>query len=192
MARLRAVVVMQPPGFGGRPSPGRLCSAPATASWTASSAASMSPKARMRDATDLPYSSRKIRLTTVSSTGSAALPFAWLSAPNIHKGPYFDRPLDRLGDFRRPGKRGVEIVGLDDVEATEVLLRFHKRTVGGEHLTVGHPHDGRSIGFVKASRQDQAVRRLHLGLEDADLPEGLFHLIVGHRLAELARDAVNG
>src|SRR2546429_579550 len=192
MARFRAVVVIQPPGLGGRPSPGHLRRATANASWTASSAASMSPKARMRDATDLPYSSRKIRLTTVSPTGNAALPFGGPSAPNIHKGPYFDRPLDRLADLRRPGKRGVEIVGLDDVEASEVFLRFRKRTIGGEHLTVGNPHDGGGIGFVKAAREDQAVRRLHLGLEDADLPEGLFHLVIGHRLADLARDAVNG
>src|SRR6266576_1546166 len=192
MARFRAVVVIQPPGLGGRPSPGHLCRATANASWTASSAASMSPKARMRDATDRPYSSRKIRLTTVSSTGTAARPFGRLSAPNIHKGPNFDRPLDRLGDLGRPGKRGVEIIGLDDVEASEVFFRFRKGTVGREHLTVGNPHDGGGIGFVKADGEDQAVRRLHLGLEDADLLEGLFHLVVSHRLADLALDAVNG
>ena len=43
MARLRAVVVIQPPGLGGRPSAGHLRRATANASWTASSARSMSP-----------------------------------------------------------------------------------------------------------------------------------------------------
>ena len=52
IARLRAVVVIQPPGLGGRPSRGHLRSAIANASWTASSARSMSPKTRIRVATD--------------------------------------------------------------------------------------------------------------------------------------------
>src|SRR5215813_6081047 len=59
MARLRAVVTIQAPGLGGRPSDGHLATATANASWTASSAASMSPRKRIRVATQRPYSRRK-------------------------------------------------------------------------------------------------------------------------------------
>src|SRR3989442_3905750 len=192
MAWLRAVVVIQPPGLGGRPSPGHLRRATTNASCTASSATSMSPNARMRAATDRPYSSRKIRLTTASSTGNAALMLRGLSGPNIHKRPDFDRPLDHFGDLRCQSQRGVEVLGLDDVEAAEVFLRLGERTVGGEQLTVGNPHDGGGIGSVKPAGENPATRSLHLRLEDSDLPERLLHRIVGHRLAELALDAVDG
>src|SRR4029453_6321567 len=67
MARLRAVVVIHAPGLGGRPSPVHLRRATANASCTASSATSMSPKTRIRAATDRPDSSRKIRPTSASS-----------------------------------------------------------------------------------------------------------------------------
>jgi len=74
MARLRAVVVIQPPGFGGRPSSGHLSRATVNASCTASSATSMSPKMRIRAATDRPDSSRKIRPIWASSiVGKAQL-----------------------------------------------------------------------------------------------------------------------
>lgn len=68
MARLRAVVVIQPPGFGGNPLTGHFLSATANASWTASSARSMSPKIRTSAATDRPDSSWKIRPIRPSST----------------------------------------------------------------------------------------------------------------------------
>ena len=58
MARLRAVVVIQAPGFGGRPAAGHRSTATANASWTASSARSMSPRTRTRVATHRPYSCR--------------------------------------------------------------------------------------------------------------------------------------
>ena len=60
MARLRAVVVIQPPGLGGMPSPGHLARATVNASCTASSARSMSPNERIKLATARPYSSRKL------------------------------------------------------------------------------------------------------------------------------------
>ena len=66
MARLRAVVVIQPPGFGGSPVSGHRSLATRNASWTISSAMSMSPKRRTRVATTLPDSSRKIRSRSVA------------------------------------------------------------------------------------------------------------------------------
>ena len=54
MARLRAVVVIQPPGFGGIPVFGHPSAAIANASATASSARSMSPKTRIKVAVHRP------------------------------------------------------------------------------------------------------------------------------------------
>ena len=58
MARLPAVVVSQPPGLGGTPSTGHFSTAARSASPAASSAMSMLPKRRTREATIRPYSSR--------------------------------------------------------------------------------------------------------------------------------------
>ena len=74
IARLRAVVVIQPPGLGGNPSAGHFRRARANASWTASSARSMSPKILIRVATDRPASSRNIRPISASSTSGNVQP----------------------------------------------------------------------------------------------------------------------
>ena len=54
MARLRAVVTIQPAGLAGTPSAGQRSTAVAKASWTASSARPMSPSERTRIATARP------------------------------------------------------------------------------------------------------------------------------------------
>ena len=65
IARLRAVVMIHPAGLGGRPASGHRCTATANASWTASSAMSMSPKTRTRLATARPDSARNTRSMSV-------------------------------------------------------------------------------------------------------------------------------
>src|ERR671918_255276 len=97
MARLRAVVVIQPPGLGGRPSPGHLRRATANASCTASSATSMSLKTRISAATDRPDSSRKIRPTSPSSSLGAASPSRTPSGLRGRKRTDLDRPPDGGG-----------------------------------------------------------------------------------------------
>src|SRR6266568_3892115 len=132
MARLRAVVVIQPPGLGGRPSLGHLRRATANASCTASSATSMSPKTRIRAATDRPDSSRKIRPTLAPSSFRAVSTSPTLSGLGyVSERADLDRLRDGGGGLRRPGERGVEVLGLDDVEAAQVFLRLRKRAVGG-------------------------------------------------------------
>src|SRR5204862_4729246 len=111
MARFRAVVVIQPPGFGGRPSTGHFRRARANASWTASSARSMSPKMRISVATERPDSSRKIRPTSAASASANGLP------RHSGKWAYLDGAVDRLGDLGRPTKSGIEVRRLDHVEA---------------------------------------------------------------------------
>src|SRR5882757_11460864 len=193
MARLRAVVVIQPPGLGGRPSSGHLDAAMANASCTASSATSMSPKTRIRAATDRPDSSRKIRPTSASPGLGAA------RVPRMPSGPGFvpewanlDRSPDDGARLGRPAERGIEILGGDDVEAAEVFPRLRERPVGRQHLAAGHAHDGGGAGFVQSAAEDPRARRLHLRLQGHDLLVGLPHLLVGHRLAGLAIDAVDG
>src|SRR2546428_4782584 len=118
MARLRAVVVIQAPGLGGRPSPGHLRRATANASCTASSATSKSPKTRIRAATDRPDSSRKIRPTSAPSSLSAASMSCSLSGPGyVSERADLDRLRDCCGGLRCPGERGVEVLGVDDVKA---------------------------------------------------------------------------
>src|SRR6266511_2753416 len=192
MARLRAVVVIQPPGLGGSPSPGHLRKATANASCTASSATSMSPKTPIRASTERPDSSRKIRPTSAASSLAEASTSRTASGRKVPERTDLDRRVDRSGDLRRPGERGVEIFGLDDVEAAEVFLRLRKRAVGGQHLAVGHAHDGGGVGFVQTAGEEPGTGRLHLVLEDADPLHELPHLLLGHRVAGLALDSVDG
>src|SRR5215211_7920144 len=138
MALLRAVVMIQPAGLWGRPADGQRCTAAANASWTASSATSMSPKTPTRTATARPYSWRKTR--SISAAGRAGTP---ASVP----GPVLERPdLDgeggRLGQPAAPGQGGVQVGRPDDGEAADVLLALGEGAVGAEHLAVGDPHDG--------------------------------------------------
>ncbi len=87
--RLRAVVMIQPAGLGGSPLSGHRRTASVNASWTASSAASMSPKTPTSTATARPYSSRKTRSmstypaigrTSIGSVEAFAIPEAQPSA----------------------------------------------------------------------------------------------------------------
>src|SRR6266581_8246120 len=197
MARLRAVVVIQPPGLGGRPSPGHLDAAMANASCTASSATSMSPKARIRAATDRPDSSRKMRPTS-ASPGLGAAPVPPMPSGPMPSGPGLvleradlDRSPDDGAGLGRPGECCVEVLSGDDVEAAEVFPRLRERPVGRQHLAAGHAHDGGGAGFVQPAAEDPRARRLHLRLQGHDLLVGLPHLLVGHRLAGLAIDAVD-
>ena len=74
IARRRAVVMIHPAGLGGTPSAGQRRSASTNASWTASSAASMSPNARTSTATARPCSARNTRPTSAASGISARHP----------------------------------------------------------------------------------------------------------------------
>src|SRR5713226_4824154 len=193
MARLRAVVVIQPPGLGGRPSRAHVRRATANASCTASSARSMSPKARTRAAIDRPDSSRKIWPTAASSSlGTASMSCSVSALRYVSERPDLDRLRDCCGGLRRPGERCVEVVGLDDVKAAKVFLRLREWAVGGQHLAVGHAHDRCGVGFVQGAAEKPSACRLHLLLEDADPLHELPHLLLGHRVAALTLDAVDG
>src|SRR5947208_1863277 len=192
IARLRAVVVIQPPGLGGRPSPGHLRKATANASCTASSATSMSPKTRTRAATDRPDSSRKIRPISAAPSFAEASTSGTPSGLGCPERTDLDRLPDDGGGLRRPGERSVEVIGLDDVEAAEVFPRLHEGAVGGQHLSVGDAHDGGGVWLVQGAAEDPGARGLQLLVEGLDLLPGLLHLLVGLRVGDLAVDTVDG
>src|SRR5262245_61823570 len=106
MARLRAVVVIHPPGFGGTPCVGHCSAAIAKASATASSARSMSPRTRIRVAVQRPASRRKTSARSSATFGGSNL----------------DRPLAGRRGLAGPFERGVEIGRFDDPEAAHLLL----------------------------------------------------------------------
>src|SRR5918996_418739 len=186
MARLRAVVVIQPPGLGGSPCFGQSRSATANASCTASSATSMSPKTRIRMATDRPHSPRKIRpISNESSRGPTSRTRSGLA---VAERTDLDRPTYGGSGLRRPCERGVEILGLDDVEATEVLLRLGEGAVRRQHLAPRHAHDGRSLRSMESASEHPRARRLDLLIQDLNLLPGLLHLFLGHLWGRLALD----
>src|SRR6266487_5828520 len=176
MALLRAVVVIQAPGFGGTPSAGQRSQATRNASATASSARSKSPSRRMRVATALPDSSRKT-CWTLSPTSAATLatapprfvPLAWISA---HVGELHDRPhlygtAVGAGDPGRGGDCFVEVPAVHDVEAAELLLGLGEGPVGGERLAAAHLHRGGGAGWL------QRLAGLHQPSVDDILGEGV-------------------
>ena len=138
MARFLAVVVIQAPGFAGRPSRGQRSMATRNASWTASSARSKSPVSRMRVATARPDSSRNRRSTTARA--SAAALADGLGRLALHRrtrrsgGPRSRRSSPR--DAGRSVDRLVEVGRLDQVEPTERLLRLGVRAVRRQRLAV--------------------------------------------------------
>src|SRR6478752_7538249 len=109
MARLRAVVVSQPPGLGGTPVSGHRSVATTNASWAISSAMSMSPKRRTRVATTRPASSRKIRSRSMALTAGTGSGLRGL----VLEGTDLDGPLAGARALRGPLERGVEVGRLD-------------------------------------------------------------------------------
>src|ERR1700722_1354725 len=176
MARRRAVVMIHPAGLGGSPSAGQRWTATAKASWTASSATSMSPKLRTRTATARPYSSRNTR-----STPASGKPVTAVSAPGIfpvrpvpvEERPHLDRQPSHPDDPAAPLHRRVQILGLDDPEPADVLLALGVWTVGDQHLAAlvtQHGGDGRR---VQAAGEHPGARGLDLLVDRVELAHHL-------------------
>src|ERR1700754_202381 len=148
--------MIHPAGLGGRPVDGQRRTAAAKASWTASSATSMSPKTRISTATARPYSSVKTRsISAVRTSDTVGLVFA------MHR-PHLDRQGERSGDLARPAERGVEVGHPDDRESAEVLLALDVRPVGHEQVAVAHAHDRGGARRVQTCGEHPRPRLLHL------------------------------
>jgi hypothetical protein len=92
--------MIQPPGRGGRPSIDHFWSAATNASWTASSAMSMSPKTRISEATACPDSSRKMpSISVTSSFPGDGLSRVFLAAVFIPEWTHLDGSPNNLGDL---------------------------------------------------------------------------------------------
>src|SRR5687768_4549625 len=100
----------------------------------------MSPSTRISVAMQRPDSSRKIRPTCAAWMRVASATTAGLVG-EAREGPHLDRPADRVAHLRGPAERRVEVVGIDHVEAGEVLLRLDERPVRRQRLAAGDPDD---------------------------------------------------
>src|SRR6476660_8243197 len=166
MARLRAVVVSQPPGLGGTPVSGHRSVATTNASWTISSAMSMSPKRRTRVATTRPDSSRKIR----SSSGAS---MAGTDRSLVLERTHLDRTHASDGALGRPLERGVEVGCLDDPEAAELLLGLRERTVRSHRFATGGANHCRDLGRVETAAEDPRAGLLEICVDLVHLLERL-------------------
>ena len=152
MALRLAVVVSQAPGLGGTPSAGQRSTAVANASAAISSATSRSPKRLARAATTRAHSSRWTRV--IASPTSVTL---------HRNGRTSTLPVAGLRPLGGEPERHVEVGGLDDPEAGEVLLRLQVGPVGEHRLPAPAVDDGGRVGRPEAAGEDPVA----LGLEPA-------------------------
>src|SRR6516162_3682308 len=153
--------MIHPAGLGGIPADGHRCNATVNASWTDSSARSMSPNTRTSTATARPYSWRKtcsIAVWSTGGTGPSVLRFL-LERAHLYRRA---AGLRRLG---RPGQRGVEILGSDHPEPADVLLALGERPVGHQHLAVGDPDHGRGARGMQAAGEHPGPGGLDVGVQ---------------------------
>src|SRR5215831_13377740 len=161
IARFRAVMMIHPAGLGGIPAGGHRSNATVNASWTDSSARSMSPSTRTSTATARPYSLRKtcsIAVWSTDGTGPSVLGFLLERA-------HLDRRGAGLRGLGGPGQRGVEVLGLDHPEPADVLLALGERAVGHQHFAVLDPDHRRGARRVQASGEHPGPGGLDLRVQ---------------------------
>ena len=78
-------------------------------------------------------------------------------------------PMQAADALAAQRERGVEVGGLDDPEAAEVLLRLGERAVGDDGLAVLRVHDGCDLGRFEAAAEHPLAGGLDLGVERVDL-----------------------
>ena len=174
MALRLAVVVSHPPGLGGRPSSGHCSTAASRASAAASSATSMLPKRRIREATTRPYSSRKIRSTSCSDRVLTRR-----QAGSAWNGRTSTLPLAGRRRLGRELEGGVQVSALQDPEAAEPLLGLRERSVGDDRRAARGVHRrGRLDRLEPTAEHPHAVghqplvERVHLGVHPLHLLGG--------------------
>src|SRR5580700_9774531 len=86
-----------------------------------------------------------------------------LERPDLHRGDARDRRLTR------PGERGIQIVGLDDPEAADVLFGLCEGPVRGDHSTIFHTHHRGSAAVMEPTGEDPGTSGLHLRVERIDV-----------------------
>src|SRR5260370_3992719 len=169
MARWGAVVMIHPAGLGGIRVDGHRETATANASWTASSARSMSPKALTRTATARPYSSRNTRsISDPSTTGTRSVRI------EVLEGAYFDRSGAGASRLGGPRQCRVEVGGGDHPEPANVFLAFGERPVRHQDLAplLDAHHCGR-IWAAKPTREHPPTTQPQLRVAHLCVPVDL-------------------
>src|SRR6266480_945283 len=182
IARFRAVVTIHPAGLGGIPSLCHRSFATTNASWTASSASVRSPKRRTSVATAWPYTSRNTLSTPGASRWAATIGVTPSGARHLEKWPDFDRLVDALHDLAGPSQRRVKVVGVDDVEPADVLLRLNERPVGDGQVAIALADNGSRVRAMESAPEDERSTRLHLSFEGSYPLHEFLHLLGRLRL----------
>jgi len=101
--------------------------------------------------------------------------------------------LDRIHDRAAPGQRRVEVVRVDDVEATMCSFASTKRPSVMTKVALAGAEDGRGVGVVERATEDERAGRLYLVLEgDHPLHERLHVFGRLRRPGDLALQGVGG
>ena len=135
-AWLRAVVVIQPPGLGGTPSARPLAQGDGErlldrilgdvdVAEGADQGGDRSAGLLAEDPADLGLVDLGCGVSVALSSRPRCIPCPGFIG-EVRKWTDLDRHLDGAGDLGRPDQRGVQVLGLDDVEAAEVLLGLHE------------------------------------------------------------------
>src|SRR6266704_2776812 len=161
MARFLAVVMIHPAGLGGIPADGHRCTATTKASWTDSSARSISPNTRTRTATARPYSSRNTR--SMAGACTAGMPASALGF--LLKWAHLDRVSACPAGGGGPGQRGIEVGGLDHPEPADMLL------------ALGNPDHGGRARRLQAAGEHPRPGGLQFRVEGGNVLELLLHLL---------------
>src|SRR5262245_33240713 len=147
--------MIHPGGLGGIPLDGHRSRAAVNASWTDSSAMSMSPKTRISEATALPYSRRKICSTSLNLF--------------VLERADFDGQRGRLCQSPSPFERGIQIRRPDDGEPAEMFLALDVRAVSHEDISFSHTDDCGTAGWMEPARKHPGVRGDHAVSDDRDV-----------------------
>src|SRR6185312_10189976 len=147
IALLRAVRMIQPAGLSGIPRVGQVRKACTKASWTATSARSKLPVARISAATARPASRRNRRSRSWRGSPVAS---AFRSGGEVLNGAQLDRSEVRAGTAGTCFYRLVEVRDLEKVIPAELLLRFRKWSIGDNGFAVESPHGCRRRRQLKS------------------------------------------
>src|SRR5262245_20145306 len=100
--------------------------------------------------------------------------------------PDFDTSKARRRDLRGNLDRLVQVSGLNEIVAAELLLGLRKRAIGGSDRSVSHPDCGRRLGGLKSMVSEEPARFLDLVGEREVLAMNFLSL----RLRQLQRNGL--
>src|SRR6185503_11102845 len=158
----------------------------ANASWTISSAASMSRTIRSTEATTRPYSSRNVSATRAGTPPSAVCPRGidptgrWYSKLHLPDRSYVDEAVGAERDLLRPLEGFLLAGALDQVEAAQHFLRLGEGAIGDLALSSLRA-DAAGVGVrPQALAHDHLAGRAQLfGEAHVALRHGGLGLLVG-------------